>query len=173
MPRPLGLWLPAPCWLPDHSTSPVLASAPWLSVLPPALSHSLQQCLAASLDSRTYVGGNTLLPAASPQQCRGLTKSRLQVQQHLMQLWLEALAGQHLGVAGLPRKAKVLLGAKEVQKQTAAGARGNRRGGGGDGQASGDPRVERLLAHVRLAHMLLTKNAFNRVLCVVEATTDK
>ena len=161
--RPLGLWLPHACWAPaaaavrEGSGGAVAAAAaapPWLLALP-------NQPWSAP----------TRLHCPEIQHALGHSRAQQQLQQCLMQLHLEGV----LAAALVPGTAAPSL---PPPPQGGGGAlSGGRRDSnphfGGWEQAEQAAELERHIARCRLAHMFLSKGAWNKRCCVVELLEEE
>ena len=163
--RPLGLWLPRACWAPAAAavqegsgavgaTATAGATPPWLLALP------------------DWPGSApTRLHCPELQHALGHSRAQQQLQQCLMQLHLEGVLAAALvpGTAppSLPPPPQGGGGALSV------GRRDNNPHFGGWERAEQAAKLERHIARCRLAHMFLSKGAWNKRCCVVELLEEE
>lgn len=187
MPRPLGVWLPDECWslvqVPSPSTAPSHSmhgqpqqpQPPWFVLQP-------QQVAAAGGRAGALHRGQQplVLHAASVKEAVSHARSQSQLQFHLLQLWLES----QLASALIPSRPVPGCNATQVSSRPGSGklpgsssqGYGGAMGGyGRSQQQQGELSVEaqRHLARCRLAHVMVYKNAWNKVCCIVEEREEE
>ncbi|KAL6762177.1 hypothetical protein V8C86DRAFT_2522001 [Haematococcus lacustris] len=155
--------------------SVIFQSAPWLRALPPAHVLQLQQRLDL-LGPMAVFGGRVLqLQSPDPPHAMSHLRSQLQLQLHLLQLWLESQAAAGLLPDAAEAQAALLLLNREHAGDRRRSARDNGRVASDRAQkaaGAAPPEVKRLLARLRLAHTFLVKNAWNKACCVAERTQN-